>query len=196
MASPLDAGASDERPRFAWRWAVATGPAFVLLFLFATGSLGRVEADLSRDATVPSFRLDSSNGWTFQSPWLTVVLSDHLLLGISWAVAAFLAVAGVLVAVNAGLNRRARTVCARLPAAGRRGRRRRACLLRRPDCCGGGLPVGFALGGGTLTPVLWATPWLLLATPWLLLATACLLAGNLFLLRRRWRAAQAPAGTA
>lgn len=179
VALPVGATAQRTAPGFSLRWAVAAGLLFVLLFLFATGSLAWVGADMSQSAPVPSVQLDSSSGWTFQSPWLTIVLTDRLLFGTSWAVAVFLLAAGVLVSLNTGFTvGLARCAAACRPQAG--GVLAVApAFLAAPTCCGAGLPLGFALGGGTIAPVL-------SATPWLLLATTILLAGNLlFLLRRR-----------
>jgi hypothetical protein len=183
VALPVDAATAERNPRFAWRWALAAGPAFALLFLFATGSLAWVETDLSKNVAVPSLLVDTADGWTFRSPWLTVVLGDHLLLGLSWVVAAFLVAAGVLVALNTGLTvGLARSARACRPQAGGVVAVAPA-FLAAPTCCGAGLPIGFALGGGTALSVL-------AATPWLLLATTALLVGNLLLLLRRWRGSE------
>lgn len=182
VALPLGGGSLRE-PRFSVRWAAAAGPAFVLLFLVATGALARVETDLSERVAVPSLLLDTYGGWSFQRPWVTAVLSDHLLFGTSWAVAVFLVVAAILVSLNAGLIvGLARCGAACRPQSGGVVAAAPA-FVAAPTCCGAGLPVGFALGGGTIVPVV-------SATPWLLLGTACLLSANLVVLRRRWRVAR------
>lgn len=181
VSLPVGQGRADERPRFAWPWAAATGPIFMALYLFATGGLARVQTDLSENLSVPSLVVDAGDGWTFQTPWLLIVLGDHLLLSTSWSVATFLVVVGALVSLTAGLVvGLARCAVACRPQAGGVAVVAPA-FLAAPTCCGAGLPVGFALGGGTLGPVL-------SATPWLLLATTCLLSVNLVVLRRRWRA--------
>jgi hypothetical protein len=182
---PVGADRLAGRPRIAWRWALLAGPAFVLLFLFATGALARLPTDLSEAFAVPSLSVDADGGWTFQSPRLTAVLTDHILLSVGWAVAVFVLVSGLLVALNAGvIVGLARCSAACRPQTG--GVLAAApAFVAAPACCGAGVPVGFALGSGTYAP-------LVSATPWLLLATTALLAGNLVLLRRRWRSACAP----
>jgi hypothetical protein len=182
---PVGNGEAAGPPRFALPWALLAGPLFVLLYLVAVGALARVEADVSESVAVPSLSVDASNGWSLRSPWLVVALSDHVLLSTSWSVAAFVLIAGVLVALNTGLIvGLARSTRACRPQAG--GVLAVApALVAAPTCCGAGLPLGFALGGGTIAPVL-------AVTPWLLLATGMLLAANLAVLVRRWRAARAP----
>ena len=181
---PVGADRLAGRPRIAWRWAALAGPAFVLLFLFATGALARLPADLSEAFAVPSASVDSSGGWTFQSPKFTVVLTDHVLLSVGWAVAVFAPAAGFLAALNTGvIIGLARCSAACRPQAG--GVLAVApAFVAAPACCGAGVPVGFALGSGVYAP-------LVSATPWLLLATVVLLAGNLAVLRRRWRTTRA-----
>jgi len=187
IALPVGAGTFAGRPRMAWRWAIVAGPLFVLLFLFATGGLARLPADLSEAFSVPSLAVSSSGGWTFQSPRLTVILTDHVMLSVGWAVALFAAVAGLLVALNAGaIVGLARCKAACRPQAG--GVLAVApALIAAPACCGAGVPVGFALGSGIYAP-------LVSVTPWLLVAVIVLLAGNLLLLRQRWRQTCAEAG--
>lgn len=184
VALPLGRAASAPLPRFSRGWAAVAGPAFVLLFLFATGSLAHVPYDLGSDRAVPWLDVDTSNGFSFRSPWVSVAFSEHVLLGTSWAVASFLALFGVLVSVTVGLTvGLARCPGACRPQAG--GIMAVApAFLAAPTCCGAALPIGLTLGGGTLVPVL-------SATPWILLGTVTLLGGNLLLLRRRWRAARA-----
>lgn len=182
---PVGAGRPAGRPRFALGWALAAGPLFALLYLLAVGALARVEADVSDTLPVPSLSVDTTAGFSFRSPWIVAALTDHLLLSTSWTVAAFLVLAGALMAVNTGLIvGLARSGAACRPQAGGVAAAAPA-LLAAPTCCGAGLPLGFALGGGTIAPVL-------AATPWLLLATVILLAANLALLHRRWRQAAAP----
>lgn len=184
VALPLGGAGSGPAPRFAWRWAAVAGPAFVLLVLFATGSLAYVHYDLSETGAVPRASLDAGDGFSFRSPWLFVAFTDRLVLSTSWSVAVFLLLAGTLVSLTAGLavglarcggacRPQTGGVLAVAPA-----------FVVAPTCCGAALPVGFALGGGTLMPVL-------AAGPWLLLGSSGLLTANLLLLRRRWRTAKA-----
>lgn len=185
LGLPVGSDRIHEQPRLAWWWAIGAGLSFVSLFLFATGSLARVPADLSELAAVPSASVDWSGGWTFRSPVLTVVLTDHLLLSGPWTTVAFLSLAGVLVALNAGaiVGLARCSVACRLQAGGILAAV--PAFVAAPACCGAGVPLGFVLAGG-------ASLSLVSATPWLLLATTVLLAGNLALLRSRWKRALGP----
>jgi len=168
-------------PRFAKGWAALAGPAFVLMFLLASGSLAHVPFDLARQGSTPWIRADTSNGFGFLSPWISIAFSRHVLFATSWAVLAFLVVAGALLALTVGLTvglarcpgtcrPQARGIVAATPA-----------FVAVPTCCGAALPIGATLGGSTLLP-------LTSAAPWVLLATVILLGANLALLARHWRA--------
>jgi hypothetical protein len=184
VALPVRTGRSTgSSPRFSWPWAVFVAPTFVVLFLFASGALARVDIDLSENLAVPSASVDATGGWSFRSPSLLVVLGDHVLLTTSWAVAAFVVLAGALVFLTAGLTVGLARCAACRPQAGGVVAVAPA-FLAVPACCGAGLPLGFAFGGGAVAP-------LLSATPWLLLASILLLSVNLAVLRRRWRTMQA-----
>lgn len=181
VSLPIGQQASADRPHFAKGWAALFGLTFVPLFLIGSGSLAHVPFDLAKDRAVPWFDIDTSNGFSFLSPWISIAFSKHLLLGTSWAVAAFLAIATVLVSLTAGLTvGLARTGACRPQASGVAAVA--PAFLAVQTCCGAALPIGATLGGATILP-------LVSATPWLLLGSIVLLIANLLFLRRRWRAA-------
>lgn len=181
VSLPIGRPASADGPRFAKRWAALFGLTFAPLFLFASGSLAHVPFDLAKERPVPWINVDTSNGFSFLSPWISIAFSKHLELGISWAVAAFLVIAVVLVSLSAGLIvGLARTGACRPQASGVAAVA--PAFFAVQTCCGASLPIGATLGGATLLP-------LISATPWLLLGDAILMIANLLLLRRRWRAA-------
>lgn len=182
MGLPAGGGKSSARPaRLNWTWGVVGGALFVLLFLFATGSLAVVDPDLGAERDLPWAEV-TTYGVSLQSPWLTVAPTHHLLLGVSVPVAAFLVLAAALVAANTALVvALARSGSARRPQTG--GVLAVApAFAAAPTCCGAGLPIGFAFGGGTAGTIV-------AATPWVLLGTIVLLALNVVLLLRRRRAA-------
>lgn len=186
IALPIGAGGR-RRPRFVYGWAIVAGAGFVLLFLLATGSIARVPFDMSKQEPVPWVAVDSSNGFGFLSPWLSIAFTRHVVFGASVAMLSFAIVAGALLAVTVGLavglardagarRPHATTVAAIAPA-----------LVTVPTCCGASLPLGATLAG-TLVPWSIVTPWMS-ATPWILVATVALLSVNLVFVYRRWRAA-------
>ena len=175
-------GSSLGPPRFARGWAALAGPTFALMFLLASGALAHVPFDLEKQGPTPWIHADTSLGFGFLSPWISIAFSGHVLLATSWAVLVFLVVAGTLFALTVGMTLglarcagtcrpQAKGVAAATPA-----------FVAVPTCCGAALPIGATLGGSTLVP-------LTSATPWVLLATVALLSASLTLLARRWRAA-------
>ena len=138
--------------------------------------------DLEKQGSTPWIRADTSLGFGFLSPWISIAFSRHILLATSWAVLVFLVAAGAFFALTVGLTvglarcpgtcrPQARGIAAATPA-----------FVAVPTCCGAALPIGATLGGSTLLP-------LTSAAPWVLLAAVALLSANLVLLARRWREA-------
>lgn len=179
---------AEAKPRFARGWAALAGPTFALLFLLASGSLAHVPFNLAKQGATPWLHVDTSRGFGFASPWLGVAFSKHVILGASWAVLAFVVVAGALFALTAGLT----VGLARCPRACRPQAPGIAAVapafVAVPTCCGAALPIGATLAGSSVLPWSVLGAWTS-ATPWVLLGTVLLLSANLVLLARRWRSA-------
>lgn len=161
--------------RFAWGWALVTGVAFALLYLFASASLVYVPADLPG---APSVTVDPWQGPSLIRPWVEGPLTSHLYVNAPWSVLLLAPLAGLLLGAATGLL----VPLMRLAPGSARPRRgylaTAPALIAVPSCCG--VPLLGFLGAG-------AVPILFQAAPWLLLATTAGLAIFVLLLRHQWR---------